>query len=167
MPRRASRIELPAIVHPLDDKRWLESPLGHRSAEMTPLYIERYHGPREDTRQVSYPYWEFTASIQGTYTMHSLGQRLEMSPGTLCLIPPGVWAYEESRTPVDTIWLAFQAKHMPDRLKARACAIHSPTIAAIGEQVGYPDPMYFSRIFRGVWPPPGGSGREPRARSVS
>jgi hypothetical protein len=68
---------------------------------------------------------------------------------------------------VDTIWLAFQAKHMPDRLKARACAIHSPTIAAIGEQVGYPDPMYFSRIFRGVWPPPGGSGREPRARSVS
>jgi AraC-like DNA-binding protein len=135
MKRQAKRIELPEIVHPLDDKRWLESPLGHRSAELTPLYIERYHGNRVDPRMLSRPYWEFTVAIEGSFTMHVPKQTIAMVPGTLCLIPPGIPAREEAAHSTDSIWLAFNARKMPDNLKTAPHTIHSPSLAHMVEQL--------------------------------
>lgn len=145
---RAQRIELPEIVHPLDDKRWVESPLGHRSAEMTPLYVERYRGPRVDPRMISRPYWEFTVAIEGRFTMHTPEQQIEMVPGTLCLIPPDILAREEARHPTDSIWLAFKARKMPDHLQKTAHTIHSPSLTHLVEQLW----LFAERTFGPIGP---------------
>lgn len=105
-------MRLPPLVHGFDERLWTASWRRRRSRECTPLYIERYRGPRSGNRLLSHQWWEITCTLGGQGVL--TGQRdYRLQPGIVCLIPPGYRHDERAEGDLETIWIGFIAQGIP------------------------------------------------------
>ena len=105
-------MQLPPLVHGFNERLWTDSWRRRRSRECTPLYIERYRGPRSGNRLLSHRWWEITCALGGQGIL--TGQRdYRLQAGTVCLIPPDYRHDERAEGDLETIWIGFLAQGMP------------------------------------------------------
>src|ERR1044071_2051738 len=99
----------------LDGKLWSNATLRTPSAEFSPLYVDRYRGPRLGTVLWSHEYWELSCVVAGTGTL-VWKERLELVPDTIYLIPPHLPHDERAEgDDLDTIWIGFRGKRLGPR----------------------------------------------------
>jgi AraC-like DNA-binding protein len=107
-----------SIVHFFVDSLWSGSATGRRSSEISPLYIDRFRGPRVIPIPSRHRFWEMTCVLAGEGEMRC-AQTVFLSPGTICLIPPGVEHTEWSKDArLDTIWIAVEGSLLPSERRA-------------------------------------------------
>jgi AraC-like DNA-binding protein len=99
-------------VQGFDDRLWTRSWRKRRSREFTPLYIERYRGPRGAQRLTSHRWWEFTCVLSGTGLITG-PQQVALAPDCVCLIPPRHPHTERADSYLETIWIGFLMNHPP------------------------------------------------------
>lgn len=99
----------------LNPALWKDSPLG-RSSECTPLFIERYVGPRQYPHCTSHDFWDLTAVISGHGWLET-HEALSMRPSSVYLIPPGISHREKSDDILDTLWIGLRGTRL-NRLDA-------------------------------------------------
>lgn len=91
----------------LKDDLWRNSAFAGRARDVSPLYINRYSGPRTLQCVSSHKYWEFTCVLQGAGVL--IGARtIALQKYAVCLIPPGFMHGEQSAEGMDTIWIGFE-----------------------------------------------------------
>ena len=96
----------------LPEALWLPHSAYARSAELTPLYIRRFRGPRPDTRLCPHPFWEFTCVMGGDgWLLHEQG-RTRLRRDTVLLVPPGFSHGEHAGGRMDTIWVRVEGRRM-------------------------------------------------------
>lgn len=97
----------------LENNLWTKNgPLG-RSTEFTPLYVDRYRGPRTNTPTV-HTFWELTCIISGDGMLKCNDQRSILQPDTVYLIPPGIAHCEQTENMLDSIWLGLKGSKLPE-----------------------------------------------------
>lgn len=133
-----------SIVHFFEDSLWSTSASGRRSREMSPLYIDRFRGPRVVPIVAAHRFWEFTCVLAGQEEMRC-GQTLHLGPGTICLIPPGIEHSEWSEdVHLDTIWIAVEGSLLPagrrsvERLKDPDLAVFIEKLWLFAQKRGEP-----------------------------
>ena len=95
-----------------EERLWEGSPFKARSEDISPLYVDRFRGPRLGTSLSSHQFWEFTCCLEGEGTL--IGENsVSLVKNSICLIPPGIMHREESAEAMDTIWIGFEAKNIP------------------------------------------------------
>ena len=94
-----------SLVHPFPKELW--SGAVPRSREISCLYVDSYEGPRIHEGTESHAYWEMVGIVRGTG--RSVGEReIDLKPGMVLLIPPGVVHGEVSQcADFGTIWAGF------------------------------------------------------------
>ena len=105
------RRSISPLVHLFDDALWTDSPYGARSAECSPLYIDRYAGGRKSPAPNVYSCWELTAVISGSTRITTGKTAVTESKDELLLLAPHV-RHSEEGTMADTIWLGFSGERV-------------------------------------------------------
>lgn len=85
-----------------------------RSSELTPLYAQRFLGPRASRVLSAHPFWELTAVFRGNGRMVTSSDELsiQLRPNVVVLIPPGLPHREESAAPIETLWIGLQGRRL-------------------------------------------------------
>ncbi len=84
---------------------WNESAMGLRSQDLSPLFVQRYSGPRGTDSQTCHDFWELACIRSGHGYMISGTTRIEIDRDTICLMPPDVPHIEYSDFTIDIIWV--------------------------------------------------------------
>jgi len=98
---------------------WAEAGGLARSGELTPLYVERYAGPRQNPALSYHDFWELTYVFKGRGVMYTEPPHA-LTPYTACLLPPGM-VHREAATDLmlDTLWVGLRGTRLstlePDR----------------------------------------------------
>jgi AraC-like DNA-binding protein len=98
-------------IHKFDESLWTASPYGARSAECSPLYVDRYAGVRNASTPCCYSYWELTAVISGSTRITTGPTTVTEGKDELLLLAPRVRTTEEGEM-ADTIWLGFAGERV-------------------------------------------------------
>jgi AraC-like DNA-binding protein len=96
----------------LENDLWAENGPLKRSAELTPLYVDRYRGPRANT-PTTHTFWELTCIIAGDGILECNKQRSILQPDTVYLIPPSAEHCEHTENILDSIWIGLQGCKLP------------------------------------------------------
>jgi AraC-like DNA-binding protein len=105
------RLSISPPVQKFDDSLWTASPYGARSAECSPLYIDRYAGVRTASATYRYNNWELTAVISGSTRITTGKTTVSEGKDELLLLAPRVRTAEEGEM-ADTIWLGFTGERV-------------------------------------------------------
>jgi AraC-like DNA-binding protein len=97
----------------LEDRLWCQENLLRRSDELTPLYIERYRGPRMHPALTSHPFWELSCVVSGAGTLDGDEKQI-LQAHTIYLVPPDVKHCESTEKSLDTIWIGLRGNKLPD-----------------------------------------------------
>lgn len=124
--------QLGGHVSPLGPQHW-EKP-GQRSRELTPLYVQRYAGPRRPTSLTSHTFWELTYVFAGRGRMIADVEQ-PMQPGCVLLVPPGVKHSEDAPQSVDTLWVGLTGSMLSDWPRSLIRRIENPSVAQPLEQM--------------------------------
>lgn len=116
-----------------DGTLW-QSAWGRRSEELTPLYIERYMGPRHANAASSHTYWELICVSSGFGRLAGKVP-LDLTPGTLCLVPPGMDHAERSDGKLDTIWIGLKGRHLSGQPATHIRQVQNQALANRVEQL--------------------------------
>jgi len=100
------RRSISPLVHQFDDSLWTDSPYGGRSAECSPLYIERCASGRTTPAPHMYSCWELTAVMSGSTRITTGKTTVTESQDELLLLAPHT-RHSEAGERADTIWLGF------------------------------------------------------------
>lgn len=102
--------ELPAAF-------WADAGVLARSAELTPLYVERYVGVRHDPTLSTHAFWELTYVFRGQGHLWAgtgpAARTLPLADTTAYLIPPGLphrEAADDER--LDTLWVGLRGPRL-------------------------------------------------------
>ena len=94
------------VVNLFAAELWSDAGPSVRSRELTPLYVERFVGPRETAQLTRHDFWELLYVFAGRGRM--LGRHeFPLTPGTGCLIPPGASHIEFSHESLDLLWVGL------------------------------------------------------------
>jgi AraC-like DNA-binding protein len=98
------------LLHFFDDSLWRDSAFGARSPECSPLYVDRYDGPRLNAAYDAHTWWELTAVVDGSIR---IGGKPPMTAekSDCVLIAPGARHCEETER-AETVWVGFQGTRM-------------------------------------------------------
>jgi AraC-like DNA-binding protein len=98
------------LIHFFDDSLWRSSAFGARSPECSPLYVDRYDGPRLSPAYDAHAWWELTAVVEGSIRLG--GEPPMTADKSDCvLIAPGARHYEKAER-AETVWVGFQGTRM-------------------------------------------------------
>jgi len=95
------------ILIRLDDGLWPAAEFGRRSRELTPLYVDRFYGPRIAGPYNPHPFWELGAVKEGAGELRT-GDVLTLRPGMVFLIPPGLGHTEFAAGNIDILWVGLR-----------------------------------------------------------
>lgn len=123
--------QLPDLVHALPGRLW---PSGALSRTCSPLYIERYRGPRSRYPPQAHDFWELTATVKGTVTVECTVS-LQLQPPMVCLMPPGCLHREWAPDEVETLWLGFHRRATPRDGRSQPAVASSQALTALMEQL--------------------------------
>jgi AraC-like DNA-binding protein len=118
----------PLLMH-LSDDLWPEAGLLTRSAELTPLYVDRFHGPRIGGVPRPHPFWELGAVKEGSGELDTVGTRLALRPGMVFLIPPGLPHTEIAAGNIDITWVGLRGSLLDEVRTERALYVVSEILA--------------------------------------
>lgn len=132
--RRKNIYPPPPIIRPPDPALWQNCVLD-RSEECTPVFIERYTGPRQSPFWTKHDFWEMTAVFSGDGRLESDAASFILRPQTVCLTPPGIRHREQTDETMDTVWIGMRGTK-PDLLAARTIlTVNSEALTRQMEQV--------------------------------
>jgi len=95
-------------IHFLDEKLWVKNGLNYRSGEITPIYIDRYNGPRVNPNMDFHSHWEFLIVFKGKGRIEGLDSSYELKEAYACLVPPNTKHAELSDEPMDALWIGLR-----------------------------------------------------------
>lgn len=98
------------FLHFFNETLWLESAFGSRSGECSPLYVDRYSGPRSDSFRDIHDWWELTAVAEGSIRL-SGSPLVKADALGLALVAPGT-AHGEQAAHAETVWVGFRGSRM-------------------------------------------------------
>ncbi|MHC4884205.1 MAG: helix-turn-helix domain-containing protein [Planctomycetota bacterium] len=108
-PKTQKQLNLGELVTMLPETLWPAEGFGTRSAEITPLYIQRFCGEHQGEYRSAHPFWEFIFIFDGTCQLEAT-TTVELSRGMGCLIPPDMDHVETSTDTVDTLWVGLEGE---------------------------------------------------------
>lgn len=123
---------LPRHVQPLAGELWPKHV--ERSRELTPLYVQRYAGPRLSTHSTSHAFWELTFVFAGQGRLTGDSPRA-MHKNRCLIIPPHVEHGEWADQSVDTLWIGFSGRHTRRWVGDHVRAIDDAGLAWLVEEI--------------------------------
>lgn len=95
----------------LSQELW--SPRGSRvrSQELTPLYVDRYNGPCAGVGLTPHRFWEMIVMAGGRGVLDG-NKLVDLTVGTVCLVPPGVPHLERAPEPVEIVWIGLAGRRV-------------------------------------------------------
>jgi len=125
----------PALANRLDPSTvWGRDAALARSAELSPLYVDRHVSPRTRRQYTAHDFWELTCVFRGRGEMHA-GSALAMTPHAACLVPPGIQHYEYAEGELDTLWVGLQGTRLDTVDPTRVHRVVSRELTARFEQL--------------------------------
>jgi len=123
------------FLHFFNDSLWKESAFGSRSGECSPLYVDRYSGPRSDSLRDIHDWWELTAVVEGAIRL-SESPLVTADSCVLALVAPGT-AHGEQSANAETVWVGFRGSRMQgvERQYGPLITARSPTLTGAVEQL--------------------------------
>lgn len=116
--------------HMLSPQLWHDGP-EQRSRELTPLYVEHYYGPFTNCRVTYHDYWELLLVRSGA--AHLLTSPvIALTPGTVCLLPPGTEHAEHGAHHTEIFWIGLQGSRL-DAMNPHtvACIISDEVVRSV------------------------------------
>lgn len=113
---------------------WGASPY-QRSAELSPLYVQRYTGPLVAPQDSAHDTWEVITLLRGKGAFHVPPAVYPLMPGYTYLVPPNIAHREVVHTVVDIVWLGLGGpwlEHVPSH---QILAVESATLPPLIEQL--------------------------------
>lgn len=95
-----------------NERIWSSAGVFRRSKELTPLYIERFRGPRKRNGATSHSFWELTCVLSGSGGVLVDGAKHPFSENTTFLLPPSATHNEYSEGNLDTIWIGLDGTRL-------------------------------------------------------
>jgi AraC-like DNA-binding protein len=83
-----------------------------RSAELTPVYVQRHVGVRAYPRRTTHEHWEMTILLGGHGRIVSGEACIEAAAPATFLIPPGLPHAELAEEQIDTIWIGLRGSRL-------------------------------------------------------
>ncbi|HEY3332811.1 MAG TPA: AraC family transcriptional regulator [Capsulimonadaceae bacterium] len=91
----------------LDSRLWARG--APRSTVLTPLYVQRYCGPRVGTAPSWHRFWELIYVFGGRGQAVEAGSSTPLVAGTALIVPPRLVHREESESAdIDTLWVGIE-----------------------------------------------------------
>ena len=118
--------KLSRLLSPLGNDRW--SKPARRSKELTPLYAQRFVGPRTNNPSSAHCFWELTYIFSGRGRITG-SDPISATPNMLLLIPPGLAHAESSNQSMDTLWVGLHGTLLTDWPRRTITKIEDATIA--------------------------------------
>ncbi len=92
----------------IPEAHWSTVPGAGRSSTLTPLYVQRYRGPRVGNTPSWHRYWEMLYVFAGRGRSVDERRAIPLTPGTAILIPPRLVHYEDAPLiDIDTLWIGL------------------------------------------------------------
>lgn len=95
------------ILTRIEDFLWSGSGFESRSKELTPIYVDRFNGPRIAGKRKSHDFWEMGVVIEGSGELHA-HEILSLRKSVTFIIPPGVGHTESATGNIDMIWIGLR-----------------------------------------------------------
>lgn len=123
------------LLHFFDDSLWTASVIGARSGECSPLYADRYDGPRLNPATDSHPWWELTAVVDGGIRLG--GEPVVTAEKSDCVLIAKDTLHCEETDRAETVWVGFQGTLMKglERRLAPITVVRSPMLTEAVEQL--------------------------------
>ncbi len=99
----------------LPEALWAPGGVDQRSRELTPLYIEHFHGPMASRLMTAHPFWEVIIICDGEGEMKTR-YPFPLRPGVICLMPPRMAHNEVSTGVMEILWIGLRGSrldHLP------------------------------------------------------
>ena len=120
-------------VRALPTELWGDGPF-RRSDQLSPLYAQRYCGPRSGRITGRHPFWELSYVFRGEGVFHA-DRPFRLSSNSAILIPAGMEHTETAAEPMDTLWVGLHGSRL-DLLDGRQIhAIQAASLAIPCEQL--------------------------------
>ena len=98
----------------LPEALWKSGSAQGRSNEATPLYVERYAGPRTVDVATRHDFWELTFVLSGHGALLAADRAVPCFPNAAILVPPRLWHRENAQKTMDTIWIGYKGARLRD-----------------------------------------------------
>lgn len=90
----------------LSQELWAPTGSRVRSRELTPLYVDRFNGPCAGVALTTHNFWEMIVMAGGRGVLD--GEKpVDLTVGTVCLVPPGTAHVERASDPVEIVWIGL------------------------------------------------------------
>lgn len=96
-----------------EERFWSQDAPLQRSNELTPLYVERYRGPRMSNKMTVHEFWELGCVVSGDATLKSEEKQV-LQENTVYLIPPDRKHSEITEKNLDSIWIGLRGTKLPE-----------------------------------------------------
>ncbi len=126
-----SPIVLPAL---LPDRLWGRVAPARRSRQLSPLYIQRYRGPRKNSPLGDHDFWELTFIFHGQGVLDS-PTPINLNPNRAVLIPPGFPHAEQSSGLLDALWVGLAGTLLDSLPTEQLIHVASEQLYLLAEQV--------------------------------
>ncbi|MFZ2657820.1 MAG: AraC family transcriptional regulator [Victivallales bacterium] len=104
-----------------------------RSSWLTPLYVERFAGPRKSKTPTAHGFWEFICIFRGDGHLLCEENR-SIHPFDIVLVPPGISHCEDSESTMDTVWIGFNGQAVENCNIAKPVSANSEELSALVEK---------------------------------
>lgn len=132
--RRRPRIVTRSWGRNLGDHLWTPRGPAQRSAELTPLYIDRYARPLHIPTMTAHDFWEQLCIFKGEGTLQCR-RDFPFEIHTVLLIPPYMPHREESRETADCLWVGLRGTRLKSLDRDRVLHVKSAELAASFERL--------------------------------
>ncbi len=110
---------------------WGRGPLA-RSRWLSPLYVQRYAGPRMRPQRTAHDYWELTYVFKGHGVLSCPQHDYALVPGSAVLLPPRLEHAERAEAGLDTLWVGLRGEALR-RVKQPVAVAAGAELAATAE----------------------------------
>jgi len=120
-------------IHLLDQSLWSGAGWS-RSRELTPLFLDRYTGPRQVNKLTHHDCWELTCVMTGSGKL-ICDTTVELLPGMICLVPPGMPHIERADGNLDTIWIGLKGRSLSKHSANHSCQAQNQALVRRVEEL--------------------------------
>lgn len=117
------------MIHLLTEKLWFFGSKTIRSQELTPLFIDRYDGPRIPCALKAHDFWELTFVFRGKGVLESAQQTISLKENTAVLIPPDIPHTETTVERMDTLWVGLAGTVLTNLDPSKTHVVSHPSLA--------------------------------------
>jgi len=128
---RSRILDDPALIHALSRGLWQFRGHNLRSQELTPIFVQRFYGPRPGSQLNHHSFWEFTFFFRGTGYFQTQDRQIAFQKNVGILVPPRCPHVEVASESIDTLWIGLQGSALgifPNRIIAASASEAAPYV---------------------------------------